>query len=176
MLKDDYDINIIGRQAWEEDQGEITLNTTGAYTYRGSARFIAYKEYDTEDPKVSYTSVLKVEPGKVTMMRSGSSTRLILEKGRRHLCLYDTGYGTLTLGVFTSELSTSLGEAGGRIDINTAGVDELMLLPGIGEKRAQAILDYRAQHGPFAQVEDAAQVPGITQAMVDSWAGQAYVR
>ena len=34
MLKDDYDINIIGRQAWEEDQGEITLNTTGAYTYR----------------------------------------------------------------------------------------------------------------------------------------------
>ena len=113
MLKDDYDINIIGRQAWEEDQGEITLNTTGAYTYRGGARFIAYKEYDTEDPKVSYTSVLKVEPGKVTMMRSGSSTRLILEKGRRHLCLYDTGYGTLTLGVFTSELSTSLGEAGG---------------------------------------------------------------
>ena len=106
MLKDDYDINIIGRQAWEEDQGEITLNTTGAYTYRGGARFIAYKEYDTEDPKVSYTSVLKVEPGKVTMMRSGSSTRLILEKGRRHLCLYDTGYGTLTLG-----------EAGGRIDI-----------------------------------------------------------
>ena len=112
MLKDDYDINIIGRQAWEEDQGEITLNTTGAYTYRGGARFIAYK-----DSKVSYTSVLKVEPGKVTMMRSGSSTRLILEKGRRHLCLYDTGYGTLTLGVFTSELSTSLGEAGGRIDI-----------------------------------------------------------
>ena len=50
-------------------------------------------------------------------LRSGSSTRLILEKGRRHLCLYDTGYGTLTLGVFTSELSTSLGEAGGRIDI-----------------------------------------------------------
>ena len=43
-------------------------------------------------------------------------------------------------------------------------------------RNAQAILDYRAQYGPFAQVEDAAQVPGITQAMVDSWAGQAYVR
>ena len=117
MLKDDYDINIIGRQAWEEDQGEITLNTTGAYTYRGGARFIAYKEYDTEDPKVSYTSVLKVEPGKVTMMRSGSSTRLILEKGRRHLCLYDTGYGTLTLGVFTSELHDALKQKGGSLRI-----------------------------------------------------------
>lgn len=30
MLKDDYDINIIGRQAYEEETGEITLNTTGS--------------------------------------------------------------------------------------------------------------------------------------------------
>ena len=115
MLKDDYDINIIGRQAYEEETGEITLNTTGSYTQRGGTRFIAYKEYDTDDPKVSYTSVLKVEPGKVTMMRSGSSTRLILEEGRRHLCLYDTGYGTLSVGVFTSDLTSSLGERGGRV-------------------------------------------------------------
>ena len=43
------------------------------------------------------------------MMRSGSSTRLILEEGRRHLCLYDTGYGTLSVGVFTSDLTSSLG-------------------------------------------------------------------
>ena len=63
-----------------------------------------------------------------------------------------------------------------RVDLNTAGLDALCTLPGIGEKKARAILDYRAQYGPFAQVEDAAQVPGITQAMVDSWAGQAYVR
>ena len=54
--------------------------------------------------------------------------------------------------------------------------DALCALPGVGPRNAQAILDYRAQYGPFAQVEDAAQVPGITQAMVDSWAGQVYVR
>ena len=120
MLKDDYDINIIGRQDYTdfpEGSGEITLNTTGSYTSRGPARLIAYKEYDTENPKVSYTSVLKVEPGKVTMMRSGSATRLILEEGRRHLCLYDTGYGTLSVGVYTSSLRSSLGERGGRIHI-----------------------------------------------------------
>ena len=61
--------------------------------------------------------MLKVEPDKVTMMRSGTATRLILEKGRRHLCLYDTGYGMLTVGVFTSQLDSSLGEKGGRVDI-----------------------------------------------------------
>ncbi len=120
MLKDDYDINIIGRQEYPdfpEGSGEISLNTTGSYTSRGGARLIAYKEYDTENPKVSCTSVLKVEPGKVTMMRSGSATRLILEEGRRHLCLYDTGYGTLSVGVFTSSLRSSLGERGGRVHI-----------------------------------------------------------
>ena len=42
---------------------------------------------------------------------------MILEKGRRHLCLYDTGYGMLTVGVFTSQLDSSLGEQGGRVDI-----------------------------------------------------------
>lgn len=63
-----------------------------------------------------------------------------------------------------------------QVELNTADADALCTLPGIGPRNAQAILDYRAQYGSFAQVEDAAQVPGITQAMVDSWAGQAYVR
>ncbi len=117
MLKEDYDINIVGKQVYEDDAGEITLNTTGTYTQRGGARFIAYKEYDAENPKVSYTSVLKVEPGKVTMMRSGSATRLILEEGRRHLCLYDTGYGTVSVGVFTSELREDLRQEGGVLGI-----------------------------------------------------------
>ena len=48
-----------------------------------------------------------------------------------------------------------------RVDINTAGLDELMTLPGIGEVRAQAILDYRAEHGPFRYPEDLIRVDGI---------------
>lgn len=53
-----------------------------------------------------------------------------------------------------------------QVELNTADADALCTLPGVGPHNAQAILDYRAQYGPFAQVEDAAQVPGITQAMV----------
>ena len=52
MLREDYDINIVGRQVYEGETGEVTLNTTGTYTQRGGARFIAYKEYDQENPKV----------------------------------------------------------------------------------------------------------------------------
>lgn len=127
MLKDDYDISITGRQEYDSDSGEISLSTTGSYTQRGGARFIAYKEYDEDNPKVSYTSVLKIEPGKVTMMRSGSDTRLILEKGRRHLCLYDTGFGSLTVGVFTHELTSSLGNKGGSLNVKyTLDIDSTL--------------------------------------------------
>lgn len=118
MMKEDYTINITGRQVYEEeDTGEVSLSTTGTYSEREGVRFIAYKEYDEEDPRLSHTAVLKVEPGKVTMIRAGSSTRLILELGRRHFCHYDTGFGSLTVGVFTSELKEALHSRGGSLEI-----------------------------------------------------------
>lgn len=120
MLKDDYSIDIIGRQSYRDDiaePGEVTLQTTGTYTERGGAQFISYKEYDDENPRVVHTSVLKVEPGKVTMMRIGTSTRLVLEENRRHTCFYDTGCGALSVGVFTSRLSSSLDKNGGKLSI-----------------------------------------------------------
>ena len=62
-----------------------------------------------------------------------------------------------------------------RVDLNTAGLDALCTLPGIGEKKARAILDYRRQNGAFRHVEDVVYVPGITSRIVESWQNLAYV-
>ncbi len=51
----------------------------------------------------------------------------------------------------------------------------LCTLPGVGEQRARAIIEYREQYGRFAAVEEAAAVPGLTEAVVDEWDGLAYV-
>jgi competence protein ComEA len=47
-----------------------------------------------------------------------------------------------------------------RIDLNRAGVVELMRLPGVGQKRAQAILAARAK-SPFRKAEDVLGVKGL---------------
>lgn len=62
-----------------------------------------------------------------------------------------------------------------QVDLNTAGLDALCTLPGVGEKRAQAILADRAANGPYAQVEDVTRVSGITQNTIRDWARLAYV-
>ena len=49
----------------------------------------------------------------------------------------------------------------GRVNINTAGPEELMTLPGIGEVRALAIIDDREANGPFVYPEDLIRVKGI---------------
>jgi competence protein ComEA len=47
------------------------------------------------------------------------------------------------------------------INLNTATLDQLESLPGIGPALGQRILDYREQHGPFRKVEDLLNVSGI---------------
>lgn len=47
------------------------------------------------------------------------------------------------------------------ININTASINELTTLPGIGEVKARAIVDYRENHGPFKSVEELMMVSGI---------------
>lgn len=53
------------------------------------------------------------------------------------------------------------GQGDGLVNLNSATVEELDELPGVGEKTAQAIVDDREENGPFASPEDLMRVSGI---------------
>ena len=74
---------------------------------------------------------------------------------------------TLKTVILAAMLSLSLSlSAAQAVNINTAGKAELMSVRGIGEKRAEAIIAYRDQNGPFKSVDDLESVQGIGPAIL----------
>jgi competence ComEA-like helix-hairpin-helix protein len=113
-------------------------------------------------------------------MRHGLDSRWIAVSGRELVLLAAAVLvvlATLAVGQVVSmvygrgdtrvEESTEYLPPTGRIDINTAGADELTMLRGVGPVTAEAIVAHRAEHGPFRALEDLEQVHGIGPATVE---------
>ena len=67
----------------------------------------------------------------------------------------------------TDDTSSSSVVISGKVSLNTATLDELMTLPGIGEAKAQAIIEYREEVGAFQNIEELKEVSGIGDAIFD---------
>lgn len=79
------------------------------------------------------------------------------------------GFAALLLGaVLAAAPVLGLAEGPpGVVDVNTATVEELVQLPGIGEKRAEAILQARQQRGGFKSVDELLEIRGIGPANLE---------
>lgn len=60
---------------------------------------------------------------------------------------------------------SSMTSAEAKVNINAADADLLMTLPGIGEAKATAIIEYRESNGDFKTIEDIMNIPGIKNAV-----------
>ncbi|WP_276854744.1 helix-hairpin-helix domain-containing protein [Enterobacter oligotrophicus] len=64
--------------------------------------------------------------------------------------------------------STTTDDDGSRVSINSASADDLArVMNGVGLKKAQAIVSYREEYGPFKTLDDLKQVPGMGSALVE---------
>ncbi len=63
----------------------------------------------------------------------------------------------------------TLATPGGPVHINSATLDDLQRLPGVGPVLAQRIIDYRTQNGPFVTLDDLDKVSGVGNARIEQW-------
>jgi len=59
----------------------------------------------------------------------------------------------------------------GKININKATAEQLKSIPGVGMKKAQAIIDYRSKNGNFSTIDDLVNVKGIGKKMMAKMKG-----
>ena len=62
------------------------------------------------------------------------------------------------------------------IDLNSATVEQLVTLPGVGQSKAKAIVKYREEVGPFLEVAQLTQVKGIGEKMLSKIESYVQVR
>lgn len=63
--------------------------------------------------------------------------------------------------------STIMTDSSGQVHLNQANIDELQKLKGIGEKKAQAIVEYRQKNGRFKNIDEFKNVKGIGPAIFE---------
>jgi competence protein ComEA len=71
----------------------------------------------------------------------------------------------LAATVSRTETVTASAPVGGKVNINTASVKDLMTLTGVGKKVAEKIVEYRGAHGAFKKAEDVRKVEGLGDAL-----------
>ena len=70
-------------------------------------------------------------------------------------------------GLLTTQPLNATVSGDGILNINLANKDDLVLLPGIGEVLAQAIIDYRTNNGPFSSIDELLNISGIGNKKLD---------
>ena len=129
-MKKDAMITIKGIYDIDGSNDTIELLTCGRFYRRNNSYWVSNDETETTGYE-GHKTTLHIEPDKVTMRRSGvSESQLIVQKGVRHQCMYNTGFGAMTVGVSGKNVKSTLSDDGGTVDfsysmdINTALTSE----------------------------------------------------
>ena len=118
-MKKDVLITIRGEQTADGELDASEMTVTGHYFRLGGNYFLYYREVE-ETGFGRHRVILKFEDeDRVTMQRQGDyKSRLMIERGRRHQCQYDTGFGDLLIGISGKRIISHLDDCGGEVEFS----------------------------------------------------------
>ena len=106
----------------------IELITGGEYSHAGSETVFSYMESEMTGMEGTRTT-FRINPEMVTLTREGNlNAQMVFELGKRHLFLYETPFGSTSMGIDTRRLNHGMGDTGGELEINyTIDVDSVIV-------------------------------------------------
>ena len=118
-MKNNAVLSIRGRQTYAGQEPEvIELVTEGTMVFRNGGWDISYEESALTGLE-GVTTTFRVEPGKVTLTRTGKlQSEMIFEEGVPHETLYQMAFGTLMMTVKATFVFYDIVEDGGTIDLS----------------------------------------------------------
>ena len=120
-MEKDVVISIKGMQKYEgNDPDTVELVTAGRLMKDKAGYTLSYQEGEITGLEGTLTTI-QVEGEQVTLMRMGEfNSQMVFQEGRRHLSMYNTPYGAMSVGVNTRHLLADLSDKGGDIEIDYA--------------------------------------------------------
>lgn len=119
MNMKDAIISIIGTQ--NEPTGEkdtVELVTAGQYGFENGESRFTYEESDLTGLRGTRTT-FTIGPMGVVLRREGSlNSEMVFQQGKKNFFLYETPYGSATMGVDTRRIDTTLDEHGGDLELD----------------------------------------------------------
>ncbi len=128
-MKRDIMLSIRSTQQFEGcDEEKIDLMTEARLYERGGKFYISYEESELTGLVGTRTTV-KIDGDTITMMRTGTySSEMLFGKNQRHVGLYHTEFGAMTISTHTNELKSTINKDGGQLEIDyTVEVDQSMV-------------------------------------------------
>ena len=120
-MEKDVVISIKGMQKYvDSDPDTIELVTAGRLHREGESYTLSYQESELTGLEGT-TTVFRIQGQQVTLVREGEvNSLMVFEEGQRHLSMYETPYGALSVGINTRRMKTDLSPSGGDIEIDYA--------------------------------------------------------
>ena len=117
-MKQSVMLSIQGRQTYADQEPDcIELVTEGTMEFRDGGWDIVYEESELTGLAGVFTT-FRVEPGKVTLSRSGKlNSQMVFQQGTTHQSLYQMEFGALMITVCANQVRYDINENGGTIDL-----------------------------------------------------------
>jgi uncharacterized beta-barrel protein YwiB (DUF1934 family) len=117
-MSKDVIISVKGMQTdLENVTNTLELITEGKYYRKGNNYYITYRESEVTG-MAGTTTTLKVCDDVVSLMRFGKvNSQFVFQKGQKHISLYETEYGSFTIGVYANNVDIDINDTGGEIRV-----------------------------------------------------------